>query len=61
MHRIRAWAATAIVLVVGHSVLADENWPQFLGPKGTNNSEATDLPASWSETENIASREWRSA
>ncbi len=32
---------------------AEENWPQFRGPRQNNTSEATNLPTTWSESENI--------
>ena len=32
---------------------ADENWPQFRGPRGDGSSTAAGLPVAWSETENI--------
>ncbi|HUT11207.1 MAG TPA: PQQ-binding-like beta-propeller repeat protein [Thermoguttaceae bacterium] len=35
-------------------VSAGENWPQFRGPAGDGHSDATDLPLTWSETENVA-------
>jgi len=34
--------------------VAGENWPQFRGPGGDGHSDATDLPLTWSETENVA-------
>lgn len=46
--------ATLMGLALGGVALADENWPQFLGPMGNNHSTATNLPATWSEDENIA-------
>jgi hypothetical protein len=33
---------------------ADENWPQFRGPRGNGISSATNLPLIWSETNNVA-------
>ena len=33
--------------------LADEEWPQFRGPGGQGHSNATGLPTSWSESENV--------
>lgn len=32
---------------------ADENWPQFRGPTGQGVADATGLPVTWSETENV--------
>jgi outer membrane protein assembly factor BamB len=37
---------------------ADENWPQFRGPTVQGVSDATSLPQTWSEKENVA---WKSA
>jgi outer membrane protein assembly factor BamB len=36
------------------SARAGDNWPQFLGPNGDGHSTATELPVTWSETENVA-------
>jgi outer membrane protein assembly factor BamB len=30
-----------------------ENWPQFRGPSGDGHSDETDLPVTWSESENV--------
>ena len=32
---------------------AADNWPEFRGPRGDGSSTATDLPVTWSETENV--------
>jgi len=32
---------------------AGENWPQFRGPSGDGHCDATGLPVTWSETENV--------
>lgn len=37
---------------------SDDAWPQFRGPRGDGTSLATNLPLTWSETNNIA---WKSA
>jgi len=37
---------------------APESWPQFRGPEGNGISKATDLPLSWSPTQNIT---WKAA
>lgn len=39
-------------------VYASDQWPQFRGPNGDGHSDATGLPLTWSETENIA---WKTA
>ena len=33
---------------------AGENWPQFRGPHDNGHADATNLPLTWSETENVA-------
>ncbi len=42
----------AAALVVSHTK-AEENWPEFRGSHGDGHSDATGLPLTWSETENI--------
>ena len=41
-------------IFLSQPALAGESWPQFRGPGGQGHSDATDLPVTWSETENIA-------
>jgi outer membrane protein assembly factor BamB len=46
----------ALALAVGllsNMLAADENWPQFRGPRANGQSDSTGLPLTWSETENI--------
>jgi outer membrane protein assembly factor BamB len=43
----------AIAIVLVHSTLAIANWPDWRGPTGDGQSDATDLPLNWSETKNI--------
>src|SRR3989337_2473604 len=43
-------AAALMCAVLGH---AEENWPQFRGPKGDGHSDAKELALTWSETENV--------
>ncbi len=49
---LRGWVA-ATLLLSATQVLAQGHWPQFLGPKGNGHAQATDLPLTWSESENI--------
>jgi outer membrane protein assembly factor BamB len=42
-----------IVLAPIGAVLAQENWPQWRGPSRNGVSNATNLPTTWSQTENI--------
>lgn len=35
------------------ATFASEDWPQFRGPAGDGHSDATGLPLTWSETENV--------
>jgi outer membrane protein assembly factor BamB len=51
MTRLLATLTTAFALaVICH---AEENWPQFRGPRGDGHSDAKALPLTWSETENV--------
>lgn len=43
---------TAVVLVA-NLVKAEDNWPQFRGPKGNGHTEARGLPLKFSEAENV--------
>jgi outer membrane protein assembly factor BamB len=50
---------TALLLVFTYSFAqASEHWPQFRGPDGTGHSDARDLPATWSEQQNVV---WKTA
>ena len=53
---------TAFALTLGVAfttlVFAEDNWPQFRGPDGMGHSDATGLPVTWSETQNI---KWKTA
>lgn len=43
-----------LAVILGQSALrAEDNWPQFRGPRGTGQADATGLPIRWSETENL--------
>src|SRR5579863_5891625 len=52
------WRSVAVLTAVCFQLVtiqawAQENWPQFRGPGSRGVSEATDLPESWSKTENV--------
>lgn len=49
---MRAAVALVIVLSCALGTRAD-NWPNWRGPTGTGASEETDLPLTWSDTENV--------
>lgn len=49
--------ALALAARLTTTALAD-NWPQFRGPDGQGNSEARELPLTWSETNHVA---WKTA
>ena len=51
---VAAWVVLAGSLVT----LAEDEWPQFRGPKGNGHIDSTGLPLKWSESENIA---WKTA
>ncbi|MFM9078896.1 MAG: serine/threonine protein kinase, partial [Opitutaceae bacterium] len=44
---------SAILLALAAAARAGENWPQFRGPTGQGVADATGLPVTWSETENV--------
>lgn len=43
-----------VCFVVPVSIARAENWPQFRGPDGQGHTTAMGLPATWSDTENVA-------
>ena len=43
----------SVVVFFACSTLTLANWPDWRGPTGDGQSDATDLPLNWSETENI--------
>ena len=51
---MRIFAAIAVLLSLSGVTLAGDSWPEFRGPSGDGHSDATGLPVTWSETENIA-------
>src|ERR1700733_7154836 len=52
------WAAVLAIAGFASLVNAAENWPQFRGPNGDGMSDATGLPVTFSETENVR---WKTA
>src|SRR5258706_866207 len=42
-----AWLSVAMMAA------ASDDWPQFRGPNGDGHSDATGLPVTWSEKENV--------
>ncbi len=54
-----AWSILAAGIALYASVaLAADNWPQFRGPGGDGMADATGLPQTWSESENVV---WKTA
>jgi outer membrane protein assembly factor BamB len=51
---MRVVGVVAVVVLVGTSLSADDNWPQFRGPGSRGTSDERDLPETWSKTENVA-------
>ena len=47
-----------VVLVLAAAGLSADNWPEFRGPHGDGQSDATNLPTTWSETQNVR---WKTA
>lgn len=50
---MRLTLAIAVVLCIASATFAGENWPQFRGPRGDGHATASNLPLTWSETENV--------
>ena len=46
------------LLAYAGPVTAEDNWPQFRGPRGDGTSNAVGLPVTWSETEHVR---WKTA
>ncbi|HEX3146477.1 MAG TPA: PQQ-binding-like beta-propeller repeat protein [Gemmataceae bacterium] len=46
------------VLAVSVVAMAADNWPEFRGPHGDGHSDATSLPTTWSEAQNVR---WKTA
>jgi len=46
------------ILAASVVTLAADNWPEFRGPHGDGHSDATGLPTTWSETQNVR---WKTA
>lgn len=51
---IRTCALAILAIFLALPASADDNWPQFRGPKGDGHSTAADLPLTWSPTQNVA-------
>ena len=49
---MRALAVAACVVFGDMNVYA-ENWPQWRGPRWDNVSQETDVPVTWSKTQNV--------
>jgi outer membrane protein assembly factor BamB len=56
--RLPASLVLAAAMVLGNGSVRAQDWPQFRGPDGQGHSDATGLPLTWSETENVA---WKTA
>ena len=54
---MRLILTSSLVLCLAHASLAESNWPRFLGPHGRATSAHSDVPLSWSESENL---KWKS-
>src|SRR5437660_3747747 len=50
---VRSGSITLLSLVA-ITALAEQDWPQFRGPRGDGTSMAVDVPLTWNETNNIA-------
>ena len=50
---MRYWIPLVLTLISATTVWAGETWPELRGPAGDGRSDATGLPLTWSETENV--------
>jgi outer membrane protein assembly factor BamB len=50
---MRNYIILILSFIISSIVFGGENWPDFRGPSKDGHSDATDLPLTWSETENI--------
>src|SRR5688572_13149527 len=50
------WLPLTLAMILTSVSISADNWPQWRGPAGTGASSETQLPASWSNSTNIA---WR--
>lgn len=46
-------AASCLILLCGSLVSADENWPEFRGPRGDGTTDAKGLPLEFGEDQNV--------
>ena len=53
MERVRKSILIFLMALWASPGYADDNWPQFLGPKGNGHSDALDLPLRWNGTKNV--------
>src|SRR3954452_6605372 len=49
----RALILIVLLLLLPVHLVADSSWPQFRGPTQQGWSDATNLPTSWSDTQNV--------
>ncbi len=47
------WLGPALAILLGGTAAGGDNWPQWRGPSLNGTSDSTDLPTTWSETENV--------
>jgi outer membrane protein assembly factor BamB len=50
---LRSTTLFSWIVVFMAAAQAEDNWPQFRGPRGDGKSDATGLPTKWGETENV--------
>jgi len=55
---MRSFLSLFVTLSLAAAAGAGDNWPQFRGPHGDGHADATKLPLTWSEKENVV---WKTA
>src|SRR4051794_27187484 len=52
-HRLPPLTLFAALLLLSSPLRADENWPQFRGPRGDGHSDSTGLPVKFGEGDHV--------
>lgn len=50
---MRIWFVATALLIITQVSWAGDTWPQFRGPDGNGHTDATGLPLTWSEKQNV--------
>src|SRR5262245_29842962 len=56
-HIMSRWLTTGLLTLALHASVGAQQWPNWRGPSASGVSPATNLPVTWSDTQNVA---WKS-